>query len=82
MEEIYSVRLSKFSAFRGDDIYLNSVDLDIKKGEVVFFLGKNGCGKSTVLSLFRVNRDGDTAKFLGEFNVIKEKECFNIVKSD
>jgi len=33
----------------GDSIIINSLDLDIPKGEITVFIGGNGCGKSTLL---------------------------------
>ncbi len=34
-----------------DDVLLKDADFDVMKGESVFLLGKNGCGKTTLLKL-------------------------------
>ena len=47
-----SINLSKFQ-FRKKTSYpiFDGIDLDVKKGDIVGILGRNGCGKSTFLKL-------------------------------
>jgi NitT/TauT family transport system ATP-binding protein len=40
-----------FSYASGSKLILDSLDLDVKEGEIVVFIGPSGCGKSTVLGL-------------------------------
>lgn len=50
-----------------DDLVLDNINLQIKKGESVAFVGRSGCGKSTMLKLLYKNFDtniGDM-KFYG-----------------
>ena len=44
-----SVRLEKLTKAYGDVLALDSVSLDVDKGELFFFLGPSGCGKTTLL---------------------------------
>ncbi len=46
-----SVRLSEITKTFGGTTALDSIDLDIKAGELFFLLGPSGCGKSTLLRL-------------------------------
>jgi len=46
-----SVRLSHISKKFGSTLALDSIDLDVKAGELFFLLGPSGCGKSTLLRL-------------------------------
>ena len=43
------LRIDKLSAWYGDTRVLNEVDIEIKKGEIVALLGRNGMGKTTTL---------------------------------
>jgi NitT/TauT family transport system ATP-binding protein len=40
-----------FSYGSGSKLILDSLNLDVKEGEIVVFIGPSGCGKSTVLGL-------------------------------
>ena len=43
------LRIDKLSAWYGDTRVLNEVDIEIKEGEIVALLGRNGMGKTTTL---------------------------------
>lgn len=49
----------------GDKTVFQNVSLDIKKGERVFLLGDNGCGKTTLLKILtgELSRDDGSFKF-------------------
>ena len=44
-----SVRLESLTKAYGDVLALDSVSLNVEKGELFFFLGPSGCGKTTLL---------------------------------
>ena len=43
------LKIDKLSAWYGDTRILNEVDIEIKEGEIVALLGRNGMGKTTTL---------------------------------
>jgi len=43
------IEFKGFNKFFGDQQVLNSIDLQVRSGEVVVILGPSGCGKSTLL---------------------------------
>ena len=43
------LKIDKLSAWYGDTRVLNEVDIEIKEGEIVALLGRNGMGKTTTL---------------------------------
>jgi len=43
------IEFKGFNKFFGDQQVLNSIDLQVKPGEVIVILGPSGCGKSTLL---------------------------------
>ncbi|HZZ81632.1 MAG TPA: ABC transporter ATP-binding protein, partial [Gemmataceae bacterium] len=45
-------------------VLLEGIDLNIKKGEIIAFVGKNGCGKSTLLNLLPRFYDPDHGSIL------------------
>ena len=43
------LKLEKSSIFQDKNLILNDVDIDVKKGEFVYLIGKTGSGKSSLL---------------------------------
>ena len=43
------LKIDKLSAWYGDTLVLNEVNIEIKEGEIVALLGRNGMGKTTTL---------------------------------
>lgn len=43
------LKLEKASIFQDKNLILNDVDIDVKKGEFVYLIGKTGSGKSSLL---------------------------------
>jgi NitT/TauT family transport system ATP-binding protein len=50
-ESVIRAQQVSFSYASGSKLILDSLDLDVKEGEIVVFIGPSGCGKSTVLGL-------------------------------
>ncbi len=46
------IQLDKVSIFHNENLVINNLTLDVKKGEFVYLLGKTGSGKSSILKLF------------------------------
>lgn len=46
-----SVRNVSYRYNQGDDLALDDVSLDVKKGEMIALVGSTGCGKSTLLKI-------------------------------
>jgi sulfonate transport system ATP-binding protein len=50
-ESVIRAEQLSFSYASGSKLILDSLDLDVKAGEILVFIGPSGCGKSTVLGL-------------------------------
>lgn len=68
------ISLKNVDIFQKKILILPKVNLDIKKGEFVYLIGKTGSGKSSILKLLfaDIPAVGDEAR-LGEFNLKKLK---------
>lgn len=51
MQEKEILRADKITKKYGDKLILKDIDLSVKTGEAVAFVGENGCGKSTLIKL-------------------------------
>ena len=49
MSDLEQLRLSNVHAFYGESHILHGVDLQVRRGELVTLLGRNGAGRSTLL---------------------------------
>ena len=90
-ESIISLKEVTYSYFQKDDdkyFTLGPIDLEIKKGEVTFFIGGNGSGKSTLAKVLcglyppetgSVHYDG---KEINDANLSDFKDLFNVIFSD
>ena len=54
MTNIIEIKKLSFSYNKDNNIF-NNLSLDIKKGKITTILGKNGCGKSTLIKLLAKN---------------------------
>ena len=54
MTNIIEIKNLSFSYNKDNNIF-NNLSLDIKKGKITTILGKNGCGKSTLIKLLAKN---------------------------
>lgn len=63
----------------GNKQVLNGVDLTVKKGKIVGLLGKNGCGKSTLIKMVNdlLTIDGGEILVNGEKIGVKTKEIIS-----
>lgn len=68
-----SIKVSNIVKTYGDQLALNNVGFQAKKGEIIGFLGPNGAGKSTMMKILTGFISPDKGSvFVNEFNV-KEK---------
>ena len=65
------VELKHISKSWGAVKALNTVNLDVRKGEILTLLGPSGCGKSTLLSLLKneISADGGSMTFPGNWQL-------------
>src|ERR1051325_538880 len=54
------LRASRLQKAFGGQVILDSVDLDLKQGEVVLLRGENGSGKTTLLNILTGNLEPDS----------------------
>lgn len=59
MENNIAFSVENLSFSYGENLILNHISLEIKKGKITTFLGANGSGKSTLLSLLTKNNQAD-----------------------
>lgn len=66
MDDILKIKGLKKSL---NDFYLGPLDLNIKRGSIVGYIGENGAGKSTTIKLIL----GDMKKDSGEIYIFGKK---------
>ena len=62
--------LENISLIRDEKALLNSVDLNLLRGEVISILGPNGAGKSSLLSCIGLS---SSIKYIGNIKIRKKK---------
>ncbi|MGQ7869467.1 cell division ATP-binding protein FtsE [Sunxiuqinia sp. sy24] len=69
------ISLQGVDVFQQDQLILSHVNLDIKKGEFVYLIGKVGSGKSSLIKLLNAELDLYSGEArVGEFNLRKLKQ--------
>ena len=94
MTENTIIEIKELKLERENSPLLENVNLCIERGQIIFLLGPNGCGKSSLLSLFRKvksakakdknknKKSGHDPLYEGEFNVICDNESVNFIKAN
>ena len=71
------IRLKNVSVFQRELLVLKDVNLEINKGEFVYFVGRTGSGKSSLMKLLYADlpmREGDASIVGYSLNKLKNKE--------
>ena len=70
------LEISNFTKYYGDFCAVNNLNINIEKGEIVGFVGKNGAGKSTTIRaiLNMISQSSGTIKIFGLDNIKNSKE--------
>jgi len=71
------IRLKNVSVFQRDLLILKDVNLEIKKGEFVYFVGRTGSGKSSLMKLLYADlpmKEGEASIVDYNLNKLKNKE--------
>lgn len=74
-DEKLLIKYSNVNLLQGEVIVLRDVNLEVRRGEFIYLVGKVGCGKSTLLKSFYAEvpiASGETAQVL-EYNLKKLK---------
>ena len=74
------LRIDKLSAWYGDTRVLNEVDIEIKEGEIVALLGRNGMGKTTTLHSVCGITEKVSGKIFFKNNLISNLPSYEISK--
>ena len=78
MTNIIEIKNLSFSYNKDNNIF-NNLSLDIKKGKITTILGKNGCGKSTLIKLLAKNLNYNSGSIKLEN---KELSSYNLRDND
>ena len=74
------LKIDKLSAWYGDTRVLNEVEIEIKEGEIVALLGRNGMGKTTTLHSVCGIIEKVSGKIFFKNNLISNLPSFEISK--
>lgn len=74
------LKIDKLSAWYGDSRVLNEVDIEIKEGEIVALLGRNGMGKTTTLHSVCGIIEKVSGKIFFNNNIISNLPSYEISK--
>jgi cell division transport system ATP-binding protein len=77
MAEISIVDIKDTSIYQGDFLVLQNINLQVNEGEFVYFIGKTGCGKSSLLKVLYADLDivqGEVSVNGYKLHEIEEKE--------
>lgn len=87
-EKVFEIENVSFSYNDINDVVLSNINFEIKKGEKVAFVGRSGCGKSTMMKLLYKNYDinSGTIKFYGiDYNDLSSnflRENISLISQD
>ncbi|MFN5832014.1 MAG: ATP-binding cassette domain-containing protein, partial [Bacteroidota bacterium] len=77
MMENNVIEIKNLSVYQGSNLVLNNVNVNVKKGEFLYLIGKTGSGKSSLLKMLYAEipvKSGSIAIAGSELKGIKEKD--------
>lgn len=74
------IEIENFNFSYGDNLVLEDINFDVKKGEIIGLLGENGSGKTTLLnSIYGINGYTENIKVFSEYPELDNKVIKNKV---
>ncbi|HRG58480.1 MAG TPA: ATP-binding cassette domain-containing protein [Bacteroidia bacterium] len=71
------IEIKNVAVYQGPNLVLSNVNINVKKGEFLYLIGKTGSGKSSLLKMLYAEipvKEGSITIAASELNGIKEKE--------